>query len=297
MRRHFVLLLTLSFVAGMRSFAQNPEPSPTVAGTPASPAATREAFAAAQGGYLEVPTPAVKMGYSSVNVEGPYLAMTFDDGPHITNTPRLLQMLAQRHIKATFFMVGQCAAEYPEIVKRVAAEGHEVANHSWSHPNFAKMSEEAVRAEISRTQQAIFAGCGVTPKIIRPPYGSITDRERKWITGDLGLKIIMWSVDPLDWKNRNAATVARRILAEAHPGSIILSHDIHATTIDAMPEVLDTLLARGMKFVTVSELLAMEKPVAPKAAKPASSPKADAPDIAHAQSTKVSAPKTGEPAR
>jgi peptidoglycan/xylan/chitin deacetylase (PgdA/CDA1 family) len=301
-RRFFVVLLT-AFLPVAVSPAQHPEsavappnsatgaapsPSPTPAAiAAASPAPNSALLASAPGGYLDAPRPALKHGYSAIHVDGPFIAITFDDGPHATNTPRLLGMLAQRRIKATFFMVGQCAAEFPDIVKRIAAEGHEVANHSWSHPNLAKMSEEAVRLQLQRTQEAIGQACGITPKVMRPPYGSITDRQRQWITGDLGLKIIMWSVDPLDWKNRNAASVARRILAETRPGSIVLAHDIHATTVDAMPEVFDTLLARGFKFVTVSELIAMEKPLPPK---PASSPAAS-------RTSPSPAVPTGQPAK
>ncbi len=277
--RIFSLLFILASLAGAPLRAQqsvppaatsSPSPPPvlSLAPSPAPSAAARDAFASAPGGYLEMPAPAAKLGYNSINVDGPYIAMTFDDGPHATFTPRLLEMLSQRHLKATFFLVGQCAAEFPQIVKRIGAEGHELANHSWSHPNFAKMSDEAVRSQIEKTQEAISQASGAVPTLLRPPYGSITDRQRKWINDTFHLKIILWSVDPLDWKNRNAATVARRILAEAQPGSIILSHDIHGTTVDAMPEVFDTLIARGFKFVTVSELIAMEKPIVHKPAKP-----------------------------
>jgi peptidoglycan/xylan/chitin deacetylase (PgdA/CDA1 family) len=287
MSRRFLAALLTAVLPIAVSRAQDPEPprppaysapagvaspSPAASATAAaSPSPNRALLASAPGGYLDAPRPALKQGYSAINVDGPFIAITFDDGPHATNTPRLLRMLAQRQIKATFFLVGQCAAEFPDIVRRIAAEGHEVANHSWSHPNFAKMSEDAVRSQLERTQEAISQASGMVPKVMRPPYGSITARQRQWMTGDLGLKIIMWSVDPLDWKNRNSTSVASRILAETRPGSIVLAHDIHATTVDAMPEVFDTLLARGFKFVTVSELIAMEKPVPPK---PASSPAA-----------------------
>lgn len=221
--------------------------------TPASSPATLAIAAASK------PAPGPKITFSEVNVNGPYIAMTFDDGPHGKNTPRLLDLAAKKHIKLTFFLIGQCAAEFPELVKREVAEGHEVANHSWSHPNLAKMSDEAVRSELEKTRDAISQACGIAPNLMRPPYGELTSRQRVWVHADFGTKIILWDVDPLDWKNRNAATVARRIIAGARPGSIILSHDIHATTIDAMPEVFDTLLAKGFKFVTVSELLAMDK--------------------------------------
>lgn len=205
------------------------------------------------------PAPVPKITFSEVNVDGPYIAMTFDDGPHAVNTPKLLDLAAKKHLKLTFFLIGQNAIANPALVKREIAEGHEVANHSWTHPNLAKMSDEGVRSELQKTHDAIVETCGVRPIYMRPPYGELTQRQRQWVHQDFGYKIILWDVDPLDWKDRNASIVARRIIAETRPGSIILSHDIHATTIAAMPEVFDTLLARGFKFVTISELLALDK--------------------------------------
>ncbi len=119
--------------------------------------------------------------FSSVHVDGPYIAMTFDDGPSAVLTPKLLDLLAARHIKVTFFVIGENVAEHPEIVARAAKEGHEIGNHSWSHPNFAKMSQENVRSQIQRTDDAIKNATGKRPTLLRPPYGSITQREKQWI--------------------------------------------------------------------------------------------------------------------
>lgn len=216
-----------------------------------------------------MPPPAQpRISYSSVNVDGPYVAMTFDDGPSATTTPRLLDILAKRHIKATFFMVGENASQYPEIVKRIIAEGHEIGNHSWSHPNLALLSDDKVRSELQRTDDAIFQASGIHPKLMRPPYGSLSAvrGQARWINKEFGYKIILWEVDPLDWKYRNAAHVESEILKQTRSGAIILSHDIHATTVDAMPATLDQLLAKGYKFVTVSELIAMQKPKPPASA-------------------------------
>jgi peptidoglycan/xylan/chitin deacetylase (PgdA/CDA1 family) len=200
-----------------------------------------------------------KITFTDVNVDGPYIAMTFDDGPHATNTPKLLDMAAQRHIKLTFFVLGECVKQNPTVLQREVAEGHEIGNHSWSHPNLAKLSDEAVRSQLQRTQDIIFQTAGVKPTLMRPPYGELTKRQRIWINREFNYKVILWDVDPLDWKRPGPSVVARRIIAGARPGSIILSHDIHPPTIEAMPEVFDTLLAKGFKFVTVSELLAMNK--------------------------------------
>jgi peptidoglycan-N-acetylglucosamine deacetylase len=198
--------------------------------------------------------------FSSVHVDGPYIAMTFDDGPSATLTPKLLDLLAARHIKATFFVIGENVAEHPEIVARAAREGHEIGNHSWSHPNFAKMSDERVRQQLWRTDTAIQSATGTRPTLMRPPYGSITAREKRWIHDELGYDIILWDVDPYDWKRPGPVVVRNRILKETHPGSIVLSHDIHPGTIEAMPSTLDALVAKGFKFVTVSELIRMAVP-------------------------------------
>jgi len=202
---------------------------------------------------------AEKITFSEVNVDGPYIAMTFDDGPHATNTAKLLDIAAKRHIKLTFFVLGECVQQNPTILQREVAEGHEIGNHSWSHPNLAKLSDEAVRSQLRRTDELIVKTAGVKPKLMRPPYGELTKRQRIWINHDFNYKVILWDVDPLDWKRPGPSIVASRIIAGTRPGSIILSHDIHPPTIEAMPQVFDALLAKGFKFVTVSELLAMNK--------------------------------------
>lgn len=198
--------------------------------------------------------------FSDVHVDGPYIAMTFDDGPSATLTPKLLDLLAAHHIKATFFVIGENAAEHPEIVARAAREGHEIGNHSWSHPNLAKMSDENVRRQLQQTDDAIKNATGKSPTLMRPPYGSVTARQKHWIHDQFGYDIILWDVDPLDWKRPGPAVVRNRILKETRPGSIVLSHDIHPGTIEAMPSTFDQLEAKGFKFVTVSELIRMATP-------------------------------------
>ncbi|HMH04111.1 MAG TPA: polysaccharide deacetylase family protein [Candidatus Udaeobacter sp.] len=195
--------------------------------------------------------------FNSVHVDGPYIAMTFDDGPSATLTPKLLDLLTTHHIKATFFVIGENVAEHPEIVARAAREGHEIANHSWSHPNLGKMSDDSVRRQLQQTDDAIKNATGKRPTLMRPPYGSITAREKRWIHDEFAYDIILWDVDPYDWKRPGPAVVRARILKETRPGSIVLSHDIHPGTIEAMPSTFDELEAKGFKFVTVSELIKM----------------------------------------
>jgi peptidoglycan-N-acetylglucosamine deacetylase len=262
LRKTLLTFLCMGFAAC--THAQNASPAES-ASPSLAPASTPEGLSpeAYEKQMPQSPAALPKIGYSSVNTSAPYVALTFDDGPHVTNTPRLLDLLAKRNIKATFFVVGTCAAEYPAILKRIADEGHELANHSWSHPNLSKMSDEAVRSQLQKTENIVFKTTGVRMKLMRPPYGAITQRQREWINKDFGYRVIMWSVDPLDWKNRNAATVSNRIISGTTNGSIILAHDIHPTSVDAMPRTIDELLGKGYQFVTVSELLTMDRPPAP----------------------------------
>ena len=226
--------------------------------------------------------------FNSVHVDGPYIAMTFDDGPSATLTPKLLDILAAHHMKVTFFVLGEMVAEHPEILARAAREGHEIASHSWSHPNFAKMSQEGVRSQLQRTDDEIKNVTGKRPTLFRPPYGSITEHQKRWIHDEFGYDIILWDVDPLDWKRPGPAVVRNRILKETRAGSIVLSHDIHPGTIEAMPSTFDELEAKGFKFVTVSELLGMATPVTPH-------PKAEAAEKTPAKAAAPSAVPTSSP--
>ncbi len=228
-----------------------------------------------------------------IHVDGPYIALTFDDGPSAKLTPKLLDLLAAHHIKATFFLIGENAAQYPDIVAREAKEGHEVANHSWSHPNFNKMSDESVRAQLRKTDDAIKSAIGTSPTLLRPPYGNITAHQKKWINQEFGYKIVLWDVDPLDWRRPGPSVVCNRIVKNTRAGSIVLAHDIHPGTIDAMPCVLKELEAKGFKFVTVSELISMQTPIPPKPSPtPKSSPAAKAPS-----SPKASVPPKAVPVK
>src|ERR1700737_1409786 len=209
--------------------------------------------------------------FSWVHVDGPYIAMSFDDGLSAKLTPKLLDLLAVHHIKATFFVIGENVAEHPEITARAAREGHEIGNHTWSHPNLGKMSDENVRSQLRRTDDAIKTAPGQRPTLMRPPYGAISARQKQWINQEFGYKIAMWDVDPFDWKRPGPAVVCNRILKLTRAGSIVLSHDIHPGTIEAMPSTLSQLEAKGFKFVTVSELIAMATPEPPKPSPPAKS--------------------------
>jgi peptidoglycan/xylan/chitin deacetylase (PgdA/CDA1 family) len=202
------------------------------------------------------------ISFSRVRVSGNYVAMTFDDGPHPQNTPRLLDMLRARNIKATFFVIGRSVELHPSVVRRTVAEGHEIGNHTHTHRLLSKLGDSEIRSELTRCHEAVANAAGVQMKVMRPPYGGLLQRQREMAHTEFGYPTILWSVDPLDWKRPGPSVVASRIHKGAAPGAIILAHDLHAPTIDAMPATLDGLLNRGYKFVTVSQLLAMKADLA-----------------------------------
>lgn len=254
----FPALLCLAVLALGQTACQKKKPSQAV--TP-PPVAIRPGLKN-QGVNLPVGSlpPGTQTSYSSVSgVNGPFIAITFDDGPHASNTPRLLGMLSARGIKATFFCVGTNVARYPNIVRRIVADGHEMANHTWTHPKLSSLGDSGVRSELDRATNGIVSITGMAPRMYRPPYGAITARQKQMIMSEYGYPTILWSVDPQDWQRPGPAVVTSRILAATKPGGIILVHDIHPPSVDAMPATLDGLLARGYRFVTCSQLIAMGK--------------------------------------
>ena len=182
------------------------------------------------------------------------VAITFDDGPG-PQTTELLEMLRRHDAVATWFPVGEVVADSPERLRAIARAGHEIGNHSWSHPQLTTLDDDEVDSQISRTAREVEKVTGSRPTLVRPPYGSINPR----VTGDLrrlGDPVILWDVDPLDWKYRNAGTVYANVMDQVGPGSIVLLHDVHPTTVAAVPRILSALAERGYVFVTVSELFA-----------------------------------------
>lgn len=201
----------------------------------------------------------IRDSYFQIKTSKKVIAITFDDGPQPTNTPRLLDMLKKRHIKATFFVVGEMVRNNPQILRRMIAEGHEIGNHTVRHVTLSRLSNDALEKELKAADQTIFAATGVKPKLMRPPGGAIKKSQEKWIHAHLGYSTILWSVDPEDWKRPGVDVVTRRLVEGAFPGAILLAHDLHKPTVDAMPSTLDQLLAKGYQFVTVSQLIAMDE--------------------------------------
>lgn len=233
----------------------------------------------------------------SVPMKGKYVALTFDDGPHPSLTPKALDILSRHGAKGTFFMLGQNAARYKSVVARAAAEGHELGVHTWSHIKMNSSSRARVDSEIDRTQKAIAAAAGVTPRVMRPPYGATNKTLVDHMYNRYGMASIMWDVDTLDWRKPGVDKVVNVAVNKARPGSIILIHDIHSTTIAALEGIVTGLQARGFQLVTVSELMQIGKREAAEAkeAEQATPGVAEQPAETTAADTTPEQPEQGEP--
>ncbi|MER6020309.1 polysaccharide deacetylase family protein [Streptomyces anulatus] len=193
------------------------------------------------------------------------IALTFDDGPLPPYTDQVLDVLERYGIPATFFCVGMNARAYPEQVARMREQGHSVANHTWSHPFLPELTRPQLREQMERTGQALADACGAPGvPLFRPPYGARTPEVLDWLA-ESGSRIVLWDVAPDDWAMPGADVIADRILAGARPGSIVLLHDgggDRSQTVDALPRVIEGLLADGFRFVRAEEIGARPVPTA-----------------------------------
>lgn len=180
------------------------------------------------------------------------VALTFDDGPSKATTGRLLDILAEKQVKATFFVLGNMAQRSPELLKRQMAEGHEIGSHTMTHRNLAKSGVGEIQAEAEQMKVLFQEQLGKKVDLVRPPYGSINDTVR----AQAETPLILWTVDTEDWKNKNPETILARVKAGAFDGTVILMHDIYSTTVDAVGPVIDFLRAEGYEFLTISEMAA-----------------------------------------
>ena len=181
------------------------------------------------------------------------VALTYDDGPTPGVTDVILEQLSSSHAKATFFVIGQRARAHPALARRIVEEGHEIANHSYTHPDLAKLPDVVVSREIQDTQRTIEDICGVTPRYFRPPYGSFRATQGA-IARACRLQVIIWSIDPQDWRKPGAATIAARVTSPTAPGDIILCHDLHSQTA-AASRLFIPRLAENFSLVSLSSLL------------------------------------------
>jgi len=192
-------------------------------------------------------------GIRELDPEKPMIALTFDDGPHYQQTPRLLEILEKHGVKSTFFILGDRShftESNKKTVKMVAEAGHEIASHTYSHKNLATLSLEQLTEEITRARENLYALTGEYPTFVRPPYGSYNDLVKDYSYAPL----IAWNLDSQDWNFRNTEQVVEHVLKEAGDGKIVLMHDIHWFTVDAVEILLPELVARGYQVVTVGEL-------------------------------------------
>ena len=201
-----------------------------------------------------------------VRTDEKVVALTFDDGPDPKYTPKLLELARAKGVKFTFFLVGKNVRSYPDLARQEVNEGHAVGNHTWDHRLMTKLTARQARSEIARCEKELDRVCGPVPRVMRPPKG-------KWDEGTaraartLGYPVILWSLELEHHPRRSAERLAQRAIGLVRPGAIILAHDgqvdrrtDRSKTLQALPLVIDGLQRKGYRFVTVPELLAMEKP-------------------------------------
>lgn len=207
-------------------------------------------------GTLEVKVP-LQENEKVLKSEEKYVALTFDDGPSMNVTPRVLDILQQHDAKATFFMLGSQVEKYPSLAERVAKSGHEIGNHTDHHMDLTKVGEPQMVQEVQISNQKIQDATGKSPTLIRPPYGAFNSKVEE-VARKNGSSLVLWSVDSLDWKSKNAEAIHQVVKKEVVSGSIILLHDVHPTTAEALPKLLNMLEKEGYHFLTVSQLLSLQ---------------------------------------
>ena len=188
------------------------------------------------------------------------IALTFDDGPHPKNTPKILDILAEYGIKATFFEVGENIELYPEVSRRVVAEGHEIGNHTYTHAYISKISEDALRKEIQKTEDVLREITGERPVVFRPPGGYYNDASLK-VVEKMGYRSVLWSLDTRDWSMLKCGAIVSKVEKNVKGGDIILFHDLEdkrLATPAALREILPFLVENGYEFVTISQMIENE---------------------------------------
>jgi peptidoglycan/xylan/chitin deacetylase (PgdA/CDA1 family) len=181
------------------------------------------------------------------------IALTFDDGPSAELTPRVLDVLQHYDVHSTFFVLGRRAGQNPDVLRRIASEGHELGSHGWSHRSFRGLFHSQIREELADTAALIEEASGGRPRLLRPPFGTYADSATT-IFEDMGLDVVLWTIDSRDWDDDPAKTV-ETIVRKARPGSIVLLHDSEVATLRALPQIIGSLQSRGFELVTVSELI------------------------------------------
>jgi peptidoglycan-N-acetylglucosamine deacetylase len=188
--------------------------------------------------------------------QAPEIAITFDDRPHPVYTPQVLDVLRRYGVRATFFCVGLNANAYPELVGRATDEGHQTGNHTWSHPYLPDLTRDELLRQVDATNAALANAAGRSSTLVRPPYGSRTPDLLGWLA-EHGMTTVLWDVDTQDWSVPGVEAIVAAAAALTSDGSLILMHDAggdRTQTVAALPRILETLLARGYRFVTIDQL-------------------------------------------
>lgn len=194
----------------------------------------------------------------------PHVALTFDDGPSPEYTPKILDVLKEKDAKAAFFMVGRHVEKYPDVVRRVFAEGHDIGNHTYSHRDLVPAGRKTILTELNKTDQAILQVVGVRTRLFRPPRGILSNAGRKLLV-EHGYTIALWTVSAVDWRGRPPKAIVGRIMRHIKTGGVILFHDSGAVirkegadrgnTVEALPLVIDELRRRGFEIVPLSRMI------------------------------------------
>lgn len=198
---------------------------------------------------------------------GKRVSITFDDGPSPEFTPQVLDILGRYGVKATFFVIGRMAEQHPDIIRRMAQEGHDIGNHTYHHFNLILLDQAKIEAEIAHGEAAITAITGRRPELFRPPRGLYTNKIRRRVL-ERGYRIILWTVSAADWGPINVGAIIFRVMCFTRRGSIILFHDGGAIvrrhggsrrrTVKALPVVIERLRRKGFEIIPVSEMLELE---------------------------------------
>lgn len=191
------------------------------------------------------------------------IALTFDDGPHPRYTPQILDILDKYGIKATFFTIGVNAEYYPDVIEDVIKRGHEIGNHTYSHPHVSCLNSATLKNEVEKCESVIFGLTDYRTKLFRPPEGMIDADVRQVLRG-LDYKVILWDIDTLDWANTPSEKIAKNVIENVSAGDIILMHDYvsyNSPTPRALELFIPELLKRGYRFVVVSELIGLEQKI------------------------------------
>ena len=250
------------------------------------------ALAAVGAAYVSIPDAPVLMTAATtrelpvynVETEEKVLSISFDAAWGSANTEGILDILDRYEVKTTFFLVGFWAEKYPELVAELVARGHEIGNHSATHPHMSQLSQAQIREELKKTSDLVQSITGQPTTLFRPPYGEYNDAVVR-VSREEGYECVQWNVDSLDWKNLGTENMIRQCTKSVHPGDIVLFHNDSKYILEALPTILEYYTQAGYKIIPISQLLlqgdtwidnaGMQHPCTPTPV-PASTPASDA---------------------